>query len=341
MFESWRRADKPFAYVGACIELAGAWARPADFVTHLPIGFDATCSGIQHLALIARDEVTGSLVNLINHDEPQDIYRVVITGVMTALETDDNEFAQWWLHRLKACEPKRKRKLLKTAIMTFAYSATEIGMSDKIIEVYYDLFQPNEAKEEHYKRTYYLAEKVMEACRNVLPGPARLMEHIRALAKHCAERGRFLEWLSPTGFPVSNRYQLKKTKRVPLIWYGDVYKPTIAVGALSKINELKVLNAAAPNFVHSLDAAHLIRIVLAAVSEGIIDVLTVHDSFACLAPQATRLNQIVRSELAKMYLCYDALGTLYLQNAADSNLPLPDYGKLDPFNVQQSEYPFI
>jgi DNA-directed RNA polymerase len=342
-FELWKAADKPFAYVAACIELAGAWAKPADFVTHLPIGFDGTCSGIQHLALLARDEVAGKLVNLTNAGEPQDVYSEVIAQVMTALETDDNEFAQWWLHCLKACEPKQKRKLLKTPVMTFAYSATAIGMADKIAKEYDDLFQPNEPNEEYYKRMYYLAERVMEACKNELPGPAKVMEYIRELAEQCTQRGGFLEWRSPTGFPVSNRYQRPRTKRVPLIWYGDVvYKPKIAVGALPKINKKKTLDAAAPNFVHSLDAAHLIRVVLAAQSEGIINVLTVHDSFACLAPQATRFNQIIRRELAMLYARQDHPSGLRDHNQIDADsVKLPEYGRLDPFDLQQSEYPFI
>jgi Autographiviridae RNA polymerase len=187
-----------------------------------------------------------------------------------------------------------------------------------------------------------LALKIVEACKGALPGPAKVMEYIRDLAEQCTQQGRFLEWRSPTGFPVSNRYQRPRTKRVPLIWYGDVYKPKIAVGALPKINKRKVLDAAAPNFVHSLDAAHLIRVVLGAQSEGIINVLTVHDCFACLAPQATRFNQIIRRELAMLYARQDHLCGLRDHNQIDADaIKLPEHGQLDPSDVQQSEYPFI
>jgi DNA-directed RNA polymerase len=82
--------------------------------------------------------------------------------------------------------------------------------------------------------------------------------------------------------------------------------------------------------------------VLAAQSEGIINVLTVHDSFACLAPQATRFNQIIRRELAMLYACQDHLHGLRDYNDIDADaVKLPEYGKLDPLDVQQSEYPFI
>jgi DNA-directed RNA polymerase len=339
-FELWRDADKPFSFVAACRELTRAWADPADFVTHLPIGFDGTCSGIQHLAMLARDEVAGKLVNLTNAAEPHDIYGVVIAQVRSALETDDNEFAQWWRDHLRGRDEKQIRKLLKTPIMTFAYSVTEIGMADQISEDYEKLFQPNRPLER--KAAYYLALKIVEACKGALPGPAKVMEYIRDLAEQCTQQGRFLEWRSPTGFPVSNRYQRPRTKRVPLIWYGDVYKPEIAIGALPKINKRKVLDAAAPNFVHSLDAAHLIRVVLGAQSEGVINVLTVHDCFACLAPQAARFNQIIRRELAMLYARQDHLCGLRDHNQIDADaIKLPEHGQLDPFDVQQSEYPFI
>jgi hypothetical protein len=52
-----------------------------------------------------------------------------------------------------------------------------------------------------------LAKKVLEACGLELRGPKRVMDYICAAAEHCTEQGRFLEWTSPSGFPVSNRYQ--------------------------------------------------------------------------------------------------------------------------------------
>jgi DNA-directed RNA polymerase len=56
----------------------------------LPIGFDGTANGIQHLVLLARDEQTAQLVNLIDADAPQDIYLAVTQRVMKLLEGEDN-----------------------------------------------------------------------------------------------------------------------------------------------------------------------------------------------------------------------------------------------------------
>jgi DNA-directed RNA polymerase len=106
------------------------------------------CSGIQHLAMLARDEVAGKLVNLTNAEEPHDIYGAVIAQVKSALETDDNEFAQWWRDHLRSRDDKQIRKLLKAPIMTFAYSVTPIGMADQIAEDYKEPFRPNRPSSE-------------------------------------------------------------------------------------------------------------------------------------------------------------------------------------------------
>src|SRR5262249_7567336 len=60
-FDHWRDADKQFAFVAACMELSRARKNPEGFETHLPIGFDGTCNGIQHLAMLSRDEEAAEL----------------------------------------------------------------------------------------------------------------------------------------------------------------------------------------------------------------------------------------------------------------------------------------
>jgi DNA-directed RNA polymerase, mitochondrial len=98
------------------------------------------------------------------------------------------------------------------------------------------------------------------------------------------------------------------------------------------------MDGAVPNFVHALDASHLINVVNAAVREGITSLAVVHDSFGCLAPQAHKLHLIIREEMAKLYDEHDVLTEL--QDAAGSSLPLPERGQLNPWDVQRSTYAF-
>jgi DNA-dependent RNA polymerase len=80
------------------------------------------------------------------------------------------------------------------------------------------------------------------------------------------------------------------------------------------------------------------------VDAGITNILTVHDCFYCLAPQVVQFNKIIRSEMTKMYLSYDVLARLRDLNVSDPHnpalLPVPPYGKLDPFVAQDAEFSF-
>jgi DNA-directed RNA polymerase len=349
-FDLWRDADKPFAFVAACRELSRARKDPAGFVTHLPIGFDGTCNGIQHLALLSRDEEAARLVNLIDSDAPQDIYLAVMWHVRKLLDGEDHRLRtkgneaqdawcfECWRERLKSLTDKDRRKLFKGPVMTFPYSATLAGMTDEIAETYRGLIDGNEP----WPAARFLAKAVRLACQDKLPGPVRIMKYVRDLALHRFKQGKFLEWRNPTGFPFANVYQEPQIVDIDLGSRGVRSRYTVADGALPEMRKAKILNAASPNFIHSLDAAHLVRTVLAANSEGIRDILPVHDSYSCLSPFARRFGQLTRREMATLYIVGDPLAALRDANVDDPNIfPLPERGNLDPDAVQNAEYPFM
>jgi DNA-directed RNA polymerase, mitochondrial len=65
----------PYQFVAACLELAQAAEDPS-FKTRLPLVFDATCSGLQHICAIMRAE-EGRYVNLLPSSELSDFYSLV------------------------------------------------------------------------------------------------------------------------------------------------------------------------------------------------------------------------------------------------------------------------
>jgi Autographiviridae RNA polymerase len=212
--------------------------------------------------------------------------------------------------------------------MTYSYSVTLEGATQQISTAFRRLRQHSWPPNGGFR---FLAEKVMEACELLLPGPAEVMKYVRALAQHCIDHGRFLEWTSPSGFPISNRYQVPNIVTFNLRRGSIRLRHNIADGATDEVKLPKALDSAAPNFIHSLDAAHLVRTVNASVSEGIADILTIHDSFYCLAPQATRFNEIILEELAALYEG-DPLAELRSQNVSDPSnpdlFPVPPKGTL-------------
>jgi hypothetical protein len=346
----WRDADKPFAFVAACIEFSRGRKDPQGFMTRLPIGFDGTCNGIQHLAMLSRDEKAGRLVNLIDTDAPKDIYKVVTNYIMQMLEDEDPRprsdnkkindawCYEWWRERLSGLSDKNKRKLFKNPTMTFPYSATPEGRGDAIVDVYKELFKHNKLTEPLDQARNFLAKAVRVACEDKLKGPVRIMRYVRELALHRLRQGKFLEMRSATGFPFINMYHEPNVIDIDLDSFG--LRSTVADGALPETRDVKILNAASPNFIHFLDATHLMLTVLAANKEGI-DILPVHDSYSCLAPRAARLGRIIRAQMAMLH-AVDPLRTLRDANVDDPNLyPLPERGNLDPLDVQNAEYAFM
>ena len=68
----------------------------------------------------------------------------------------------------------------------------------------------------------------------------------------------------------------------------------------------EAIDGAVPNFTHSMDAAHLIFIVLMLTEPWRLlktsgNVVTVHDCFACHAPDADNLKAAIRETLWMMY----------------------------------------
>jgi hypothetical protein len=184
-----------------------------------------------------------------------------------------------------------------------------------------------------WRACQYLAKVALQACEKVLPGPKCIMDYIQRLAKDRADRGLCLEWTSPSGFHVSSSYYKPKTRVVNCMSGGVRVQHTLAIG-VGKIDRKQAISAAAANFVHSMDAAHLAKVVNAAAAEGI-DLLTIHDSFSCLCSQAGRLLNILNQEF-KLYR-NNPLAELRAHNVSDpddpDDHPMPTLGTKLVFQI--------
>jgi DNA-directed RNA polymerase len=128
----WTGADKPFLFLAACMELNAALEQGQEYVTHLPVSFDGSCSGLQHLCAMTRAP-EGIEVNLAPSEQPRDVYQAVADRVRERVEADVDvaevsQYAQLWLkHGID-------RKLVKRNVMTFAYSSKKFGMGKQHME---------------------------------------------------------------------------------------------------------------------------------------------------------------------------------------------------------------
>ena len=325
--DEWYKLDKPFRFVAACRELRKAWADQCNFVTHLPLAFDGSCNAFQHYLLIGRIREGAQRVNLINYPDGRrgDVYMDVIERAKSMIQSDKSEWADWWLKNLPI-DKKELRKLLKAPVFTSGYGVTDYGVVGQLRDKM-DVDVP-------WHAGTYMADKLEDASEELLPGIKEIKDYIRKLAACCAEYDEPLRWMSPSGFPVINSYHKPINDSVEFLGR----ELTFAFDWKDELSKDDAIAGSAPNFVHSMEAAHLTRVANAASEEGI-DLITVHDSYSGLAPSMRRLSQIVSSQMALMYKT-DSLGRLRAQNLSSSRaLPEPpEFGDLDPLEIQYQEY---
>jgi DNA-directed RNA polymerase len=364
----WTQADKPFLFLAACFELSAALAQGSSYMTHLPISFDGSCSGLQHLSAMTR-AAEGVMVNLTPSALPQDVYQVIAEDAFAAIAADE-EHAE--LSKLFTEFDGNRRTIVKRNVMTYAYSSKKFGMA---AQQQVDLIQPladkvldGEAEEHPFegyqygpydkhgnqqpsKAARFLAHHVYEAIVKRIHKPAEAMEFLQKIARALAHEGKPVQWTTPVGIPWINRYHEPIVERIELFLNdGGVKVRTrvnVTTGGAKTIDKAKASNGVAPNFVHALDAAHLMLVANAAKLEGITSMATVHDSFGCLASQATRFNQIIREQFALMYETHDVLKQILeratgdLTEANRSKLPaLPTYGTLNLKDILDAPFAF-
>jgi DNA-directed RNA polymerase, mitochondrial len=352
----WVGPDKPFQFLAACFELVKALAEGPTYVSHLPISFDGSCSGLQHLSAMMKDGATAELVNLNDNPLPQDLYHTVAENVRQRVENDvenieDAHLRQMWR------EYGIDRKVVKRNVMTYGYGSNVEGMVDQLVEDLIDRLPPeNPFGDKGRAASWYLAQHTYAAIKATVPLPADAKRFLKKLARALAKENKPVRWTTPAGFPFVNQYSKPDIKRIKTkLWLHDqgthvikrhIVKTTI--DELPELDEHEAQKGVAPNFVHACDAAHLVLTVNAAVTEGITSIATVHDSFGCLPSQAERFRHIIREQFVRMYEQHDVLAEVLEWARKDlgelnaKQLPSgpPQKGSLNINEVLKAEFAF-
>jgi DNA-directed RNA polymerase, mitochondrial len=364
--DDWSTADKPFMFLAACGELTAALATGSLYTTRLPVSFDGSCSGLQHLCAMTR-AAEGSLVNLTPNELPQDVYQTVADRVGVRVNADartaeaDTSGASAGTLAKLCLAYGITRKVVKRNVMTYSYSSNKYGMAKQQRE---DLMRPlafdvlSKKLEEHpfgedngFAASKYLAEHVYSAIEEVVHLPAQAMTFLQKLAKALAHEGKPLRWVTPCGLPWINRYHQADCQRV-VLWMHDrgvktPYEVKIATGHHNEIDKDKAAAAVAPNFVHAMDACHLMRVALAASAAGNHNLATVHDSFGCLASRAGEFRRTILAEFVALYSEHDVLAEALSWARRDLTHPdcdrmpsVPEQGPLNIEEVLNAEFAF-
>jgi DNA-directed RNA polymerase len=326
----WTEAESPVQYLAWAIEYAEWRQDPQGFLSRIPLGQDGTCNGLQNFSALMCDSVGGAAVNLTAGDAPRDIYTDVAKRVTELLQAmPRSKFRDAWLkHGIN-------RKITKRTTMTLPYGCTRFACAQFINEDYISVVKPPEIKMADYgDAANFLSHVVWQALDDVVVKAREVMLWLQGWAAHAARGGHRVAWVAPSGLHVVSEYDAFTKREVKSVAFKSrlmLSKPT------GRQDVKKVMNAVAPNFVHSLDASHLARVVARAGSEGI-PLAVIHDDFGTVAQYTERLHQIIREEFVGMYE-----GNTLLKDMAASTgyeVPPPVVGDLDLREVLSSPYFF-
>jgi DNA-directed RNA polymerase len=310
----WEGADEPWCFLAACEEYYAVVIAKTRTTTGLPVATDATCSGLQLLAGMARDKSTACLVNVVPSDKPQDAYQIVADQCR-------NEIPE----RLR---PYWDRKKVKRVVMTLPYNAKPFSNRQYIRDAFKDIDIELDKDE-----LTQIVQSVRNAMNVVVPGPMRVMRYIESEVAKAIKRGATeIRWKTPSDFIVVQRLMKYETKRVELKLLGRCQINVIDGEKGVDLRHHK--NATAPNLIHSLDAS-LLHISAVKFNAPI---SLIHDSVLCRATDMTYLSTLVRDTYMHIFTKHEPLKDFAQAIGAETEPPI--IGDLEPSEVIESTYFF-
>ncbi|KAI9705456.1 MAG: DNA-directed RNA polymerase [Candelina mexicana] len=333
----WLEAEDPWQCLAACIELRSALESPdpTTFVSHLPIHQDGTCNGLQHYAALGGDVWGAKQVNLEPGDKPADIYTAVAELVKEAIASEaveGNEAAKY-------LDGKITRKVVKQTVMTNVYGVTWTGARSQVRKQLVDLI-PNfqDTPTMNYGvLSSLVVRKIFSSLSTMFRGAHDIqywlgecanrisqsltveqLDRLETEAKDKAmtalkpsksakskskvdtNHARFMStvvWTTPLLMPVVQPYRTPTARSV----LTNLQRVTIMEpGQADPISKRKQLQGFPPNFIHSLDATHMLLSALKCDEAGIA-FAAVHDSFWTHAADVPTMNVILRDAFIRMH----------------------------------------
>lgn len=361
----WTEADEPFQFLRLALDIRGhaeAQAAGEQFVSHAVIPVDATCSGLQHFSAMLRDPVGGEATNLTPSGGRQDIYQIVADKVVEMLhqivERDhpDYEEDEHIAMASAAIDFGISRKTTKRSVMVVPYSGTMRSCMDYVGEYYNDEIASGRVApwDPMPKFVGFMAKLVWAAISTTVIAARHAMKWLSDMASLVCKSPspKPVMWLTPAGLPVQQWITEERLKRLAVTWFdGSVSKFSVNRGSEDP-DRRRMAQSIAPNFVHSMDAAHLQLTVTRSVNAYEQGEITsplhwamVHDSFGTHAADMPHLFGFLREAFVYMYEEHDVLREfeLTISQVIDPSADKPNrpaFGSLDLEQVLESEFFF-
>ncbi|KAK4463193.1 hypothetical protein QBC42DRAFT_305002 [Cladorrhinum samala] len=343
----WLKAEDPWQCLAACMELKAAYSLPdpTKHVSHLPVHQDGTCNGLQHYAALGGDTWGAQQVNLIPGDRPADVYSAVADIVKQEIAKDighGNQIAQALDGKITR---KVVKQTVMTNVYGVTFVGAKKQVQKQLDSLYPDLTA--QCGIDSSLLASYIATKIFgglssmfrgahdiqtwlgeiggRVCRALTPEQldriAKNPDNIRVTKRAAAAKatnkprqdleelsGLFrstLVWTTPLRMPVCQPYRTSSSRKVATCLQNLILTDE---SRSDPVNRRKQLQAFPPNFIHSLDATHMMLSALECHAHGL-DFAAVHDSFWTHAADVDTMNHILRDCFIRMH-SEDVIGRL-------------------------------
>jgi hypothetical protein len=304
-----KQTDKPWQFLAWCFEYSAALRHPdgpENFVSTLPVAIDGSCNGLQHLSAVMRDEVGGPLVNIRtaeDFEDPEDVYGAIANKIKGMMEQEQDPTKQAYANAWLQWRGGLSRKAAKQIVMLVPYAAEHYGATNKLISDYLD-----EARSclwnTHNKRLRgrYFTDLAFKAVKELVPSSLLLRDWLQKVSDALSEANLPIEWRAPvTGLVVVQKNYKYKTKTVQATYLGKRFSPSLRIDSETELNPQRQRSAITANFIHSLDAAHLVITMNKLLDEGVGRFGCVHDSYVALASDMGLLSRLTRWAFVELH----------------------------------------
>ncbi|RCI09492.1 hypothetical protein L249_3960 [Ophiocordyceps polyrhachis-furcata BCC 54312] len=336
----WLLAEDPWQCLAACFELKAAMdlADPTKYVSHLPIHQDGTCNGLQHYAALGGDIWGAKQVNLEPSDRPADVYSAVADLVKKAIDKDA-ELGEPFAKALQGKVTRKVvKQTVMTNVYGVTFNGAKKQVCKQLDDLYPTLGKDNGTS--NMKLSMYIARLTFKAlatmfrgahdiqywlgevggrvCRALTKTQLKLLAEVEEVGgtgdndslrslrqakltelqtKLATEFRSTIVWTTPLRMPVVQPYRKVSTREVRTCLQAVVCATT---DATDPVNRRKQLQGFPPNFIHSLDASHMVLSAVRCDEVGL-TFAAVHDSFWTHAADVDTMNDVLRDAFIRIH----------------------------------------
>jgi DNA-directed RNA polymerase len=136
----------------------------------------------------------------------------------------------------------------------------------------------------------------------LIPSSLLLRDWLQDVSDALSQANLPIEWRAPvTGLAVVQENYKFETNTVEAKYLGKRFCPSLRIDSQTELSPRGQRSAITANFIHSLDAAHLVLTMSKLLDEGVNHFGCVHDSYVALASDMGLLSELTRRAFVELH----------------------------------------